>query len=41
MAKELLAEHGAQRVVDALDAVATLGEGEMRLRAGWVLSTLQ
>ena len=28
-------------MVDALDAVATLGDGEVRLRAGWVLSAVR
>jgi hypothetical protein len=40
-AGELVAEHGTQRVVDALDAVATLADGEVRLRAGWVLSAVR
>jgi hypothetical protein len=40
-ARELVAEHGTQHVVDALDAVATLAEGEVRLRAGWVLSAVR
>jgi hypothetical protein len=40
-AQELVAEHGTQRVVDALDAVATLDDGEVRLRAGWVLSAVR
>ncbi len=39
-AQELIANHGTQRVVDALDAVATLDDGEVRLRAGWVLSAV-
>ena len=41
VAEELVAEHGIQRVVDALDAVATLGDGEVHLRAGWVLSAVR
>ena len=40
-ARELVADHGTQRVVDALDAVATLDDGEVRLRAGWVLSAVR
>jgi hypothetical protein len=40
-ARELVAEHGTQRVVDALDAVATLDDGEVCLRAGWVLSAVR
>ena len=40
-ARELVAEHGIQRVVDALDAAATLADGEVRLRAGWVLSAVR
>jgi hypothetical protein len=40
-ARELVAEHGTHRVVDALDAVATLADGEVRLRAGWVLSAVR
>lgn len=39
-ARELVAEHGTQRVVDALDAVATLGDGEVCPRAGGVLSAV-
>jgi hypothetical protein len=39
-ARQLIAEHGTQRVVDALDAVATPADGEVRLRVGLVLSAV-
>jgi hypothetical protein len=41
MARELIVENGTQGVGDALDAIATLGDGELSLRAGWVLSAVR
>jgi hypothetical protein len=40
-ARALLEQHGRARVVDALDAVETLGDGEVRRRAGWVVSAIR
>jgi hypothetical protein len=40
-ARALLYQHGWARVVDALDAVDTLGDGEVRRRAGWVVSAVR
>jgi len=40
-ARELIAKYGIQLVVDAVDAVATLADGELRLRAAWVLSAVR
>jgi hypothetical protein len=40
-ARALLEQHGQARVVDALDAVDTLGDGEVRRRAGWVVSAIR
>ena len=37
----LIEQHGVDRVVDALDAVDTLGEGQVRRRAGWVVSAIR
>jgi hypothetical protein len=40
-ARALIEQHGQARVVDALDAVDTLGDGEVRRRAGWVVSAIR
>lgn len=40
-AQVLLDRYGRDRVVDALDAVDTLGDGEVRRRAGWVVSAIR
>jgi hypothetical protein len=40
-ARALIEQHGQPRVVDALDAVDTLGDGEVRRRAGWVVSAIR
>jgi hypothetical protein len=40
-ARALIEQHGRARVVDALDAVDTLGDGEVRRRAGWVVSAIR
>jgi hypothetical protein len=40
-ARTLIEQHGQARVVDALDAVDTLGDGEVRRRAGWVVSAIR
>ena len=40
-ARSLLSEYGTDRVVDALDAVDTLGDGEVRRRAGWVVAAIR
>jgi hypothetical protein len=40
-ARALLEQHGQARVVDALDAVDTRGDGEVRRRAGWVVSAIR
>lgn len=40
-ARELIEEHGQARVVGALDAVETLGDGQVRRRAGWVVSAIR
>jgi hypothetical protein len=40
-ARALLEQHGEARVVDALDAVDTMGDGEVRRRAGWVVSAIR
>jgi hypothetical protein len=40
-ARSLIEQHGEARVVDALDAVDTLGDGEVRRRAGWVVSAIR
>jgi hypothetical protein len=40
-ARALIEQHGQARVIDALDAVDTLGDGEVRRRAGWVVSAIR
>ena len=40
-ARALVDQYGTRRVVDALDAVDTLGDGEVRRRAGWVISAIR
>ena len=40
-ARALEQRYGTSRVVDALDAVDTLGAGEVRRRAGWVVSAIR
>jgi hypothetical protein len=40
-ARALIEQHGQARVIDALDAVDTLGDGEVRRRAGWVVSAVR
>jgi hypothetical protein len=40
-ARALIEQHGQARVVDALDAVDTLGDGQVRRRAGWVVSAIR
>jgi hypothetical protein len=40
-ARALVSEYGSDRVVDALDAVDTLGDGEVRRRAGWVVAAVR
>jgi hypothetical protein len=40
-ARALIEQHGEARVVDALDAVDTLGDGQVRRRAGWVVSAIR
>jgi hypothetical protein len=40
-ARALIEQHGQARVVDALDAVDTMGDGEVRRRAGWVVSAIR
>ena len=40
-ARALVSEYGTGRVVDALDAVDTLGDGEVRRRAGWVVAAIR
>jgi hypothetical protein len=40
-ARALIEQHGRARVVDALDAVDTLGDGQVRRRAGWVVSAIR
>ena len=40
-ARALIGQHGVDRVVDALDAVDTLGDGQVRRRAGWVVSAIR
>jgi hypothetical protein len=40
-AGSLLERYGRQRVVDALDAVDTLGDRAVRSRAGWVVSAIR
>ena len=40
-AGSLLEQFGHDRVVDALDALDTLGDGEVRRRAGWVVSAIR
>ena len=40
-ARTLLSEYGTDRVVDALDAVDTLGDREVRRRAGWVVAAIR
>jgi hypothetical protein len=40
-APSLIEQHGQARVVDALDAVDTLGDRAVRSRAGWVVSAIR
>ena len=40
-ARALEQRYGTDRVVDALDAVDTLGDGQVRRRAGWVVSAIR
>jgi hypothetical protein len=40
-ARALIEQHGQARVVDALDAVDTLADGQVRRRAGWVVSAIR
>lgn len=40
-ARALIEQHGIDRVVDALDAVDMLGDGQVRRRAGWVVSAIR
>ena len=40
-ARALVSEYGSGRVLDALDAVDTLGDGEVRRRAGWVVAAIR
>lgn len=40
-ARALEKQYGRERVTDALDAVDTLGDGEVRRRAGWVVSAIR
>jgi hypothetical protein len=40
-ARALIVQHGRARVVDALDALDTLGDGEVRRPAGWVISAIR
>ena len=40
-ARALIVEHGQARVVYALDALEVLGEGQVRRRAGWVISAIR
>jgi hypothetical protein len=40
-ARALIEQHDQARMVDALDAVDTLGDGEVRRRAGWVVSAIR
>jgi hypothetical protein len=40
-ARALVKRYARERVVDALDAVDTLGDGQVRRRAGWVVSAIR
>ena len=40
-ARTLLTQYGSGRIVDALDAVDTLADGEVRRRAGWVVAAIR
>lgn len=40
-AEELVAEHPARRVVDALDALDEIDEGRVRSPAGWLVSAIR